>query len=101
MTARRRAVALVSEDDTADADRLVEKHDLDVVYTAHVTAHSPHAPTIAAGYVLELDAETVVLPWATTNEVRENPRWRAVNELADLVTTTGVVECRPPGVPAR
>ncbi|WP_459548825.1 hypothetical protein [Nocardia sp. X0981] len=79
----------------SDFEHLVEAHRLVVVYTVVTDSTGKLGALIAVQHVLEHDADVVVLPRMTCQEVRDDRSWYAVTALAELVTSTGIVERIP------
>jgi hypothetical protein len=89
----RRAIVLCEPDaDSHDIEQLTEAHGLDIVHTVYVSDGSAHAPVIAVQHALYHDAEVVVVPRLSDAAANARP-WKAVTGLADLVTSTSVIEC--------
>ncbi|MEV0106654.1 hypothetical protein AB0H42_09995 [Nocardia sp. NPDC050799] len=88
-----RALVLRRTDcDSGVIDRLAQEHGLEIVYTV-VTDTTPQlAALIAIHHMLESDAEAVVVPHLTEDEVRRNRSWQLVVTLTRLVTAVGVVD---------
>lgn len=91
-TSRRALILHRTACDRNDIERLVQAHGLDIVYTVVTDTVPALAALIAVHHLLESDAEVVVVPHLTEDEVRRYRSWILVTALAELVTTAGVVE---------
>lgn len=93
ISGKRRALVLRQTDcDSGVIDRLAQEHGLDIVYTV-VTDTAPQLTAlIAVHHMLESDAETVIVPHLTEDEIRRDRSWQLVITLARLVTTAGVID---------
>lgn len=90
----RRAIVLTKYDAvTPDLGSLITRHGLEVVFTITGPSASRIAAVIAVQHILERDAEVVILPHLTTEEIRGDRPWRAVIGLVDIVAANGLIEC--------
>ncbi|WP_040833279.1 hypothetical protein [Nocardia brevicatena] len=95
IAAPRRAIVLCRQDcDTHTLKRIVQRHGLTVVHTVFAEIKLELAAAVAVQHMLEHDAEVVVVPHLSKHAVQQPRPWRAVAAVVDLVTATGVLECR-------
>ncbi|MGW5386928.1 hypothetical protein [Nocardia sp. NPDC003963] len=81
-----------SDCDSGEIDRSTRKHALEVVYTVVTDTALGLAAIIAVHHLLESDADVLVVPHLTDDEVRRNRAWHLVIAFAELVTGAGVVD---------
>lgn len=99
---RRAIVIHRSGGHSSDFEHLVEAHGLVVVYTVVTDSTGKLGALIAVQHVLEHDADVVVLPRMTCQEVRDDRSWYAVTALAELVDLDRRCRTHPvPYVPER
>ncbi|MFI2233097.1 hypothetical protein [Nocardia testacea] len=78
--------------DSSDIEWVAQEYGLDIVYTV-VTDTAPRlAALIAVHHILESDAEVIVVPHLTRDEIQRTHSWQVVAALVELVTTAGVVD---------
>ncbi|MEU1982745.1 hypothetical protein [Nocardia sp. NPDC019395] len=89
-TANRRAIIVGKYHiGTPDLDGLITRHRLDVVFTVFAPSAPKLAALVTVAHILEHDADVVVIPHITAVELRAERLWRAVTDLADIVTADG------------
>lgn len=89
ITARRAIVLRRTDCDSEEIGRLLHDRGLRVVYTVYTDSGPELAARIAVQHALDHDAEVVVVPHLSEQEVRQTPVWQWAAWFVDLVTVPG------------